>query len=100
MNANCRAAGLDGDGAVPLNSGCNFYNGMQVYFAAGTVVTAANAYLLVISDTATVDSIQAQVKTAQTLVQNRVSLAMPVLSAVVQNEGISVRKKSPEPLLT
>ena len=38
------------------------------------VVTAANAYLLVISDTATVDSIQAQVKTAQTLVQNDTDL--------------------------
>jgi outer membrane protein TolC len=38
------------------------------------VVTTATAYLLVISDTATVDSIQAQVKTAQTLVQNDVDL--------------------------
>ena len=38
------------------------------------VVTTANAYLLVISDAATVDSIQAQVKTAQTLVQNDTDL--------------------------
>jgi len=34
------------------------------------VYTAGNAYLLVISDLATVDSVRAQVKTAQTLVQN------------------------------
>jgi outer membrane protein TolC len=36
--------------------------------------TAANAYLLVISDGATVDSVRAQVKTAQTLLQNDVDL--------------------------
>ena len=33
------------------------------------VLTTVNAYLLVISDAATVDSIRAQVKTAQTLFQ-------------------------------
>ena len=38
------------------------------------MVTTASAYLLVISDTATVDSIQAQVKTAETLVRNDVDL--------------------------
>lgn len=38
------------------------------------VLTAANAYLLVISDAADVDSIRAQVKTAQTLYQNDVDL--------------------------
>ncbi len=36
------------------------------------VLTAGNAYLLVISDVATVDSIRAQVKTAQTLYQDSV----------------------------
>jgi len=36
------------------------------------VFTAGNAYLLVISDVATVDSIRAQVQTAQTLYQNSV----------------------------
>jgi multidrug efflux pump subunit AcrB len=36
---------------------------------------------------------------ALVLVQNRVSLAMPVIPALVQQEGISVRKKSPEPLV-
>jgi outer membrane protein TolC len=38
------------------------------------VLTTGNAYLLVISDGATVDSIRAQVKTAQTLYQNDVDL--------------------------
>jgi multidrug efflux pump subunit AcrB len=32
---------------------------------------------------------------AQTLVHNRVSLAMPILPAIVTHEGITVRKKSP-----
>jgi multidrug efflux pump subunit AcrB len=32
---------------------------------------------------------------AQVLVQNRVSLALPVIPALVQNEGISVKKMSP-----
>lgn len=38
------------------------------------VLTTGNAYLLVISDLATVDSIRAQVKTAQTLYENDVDL--------------------------
>jgi len=38
------------------------------------VFTTGNAYLLVISDKATVDSVRAQVTTAQTLVQNDVDL--------------------------
>jgi len=38
------------------------------------VFTAGNAYLLAISDAATVDSVRAQVTTAQTLVQNNVDL--------------------------
>jgi outer membrane protein TolC len=38
------------------------------------VFTTGNAYLLVISDVATVDSVRAQVTTAQTLVQNDVDL--------------------------
>jgi multidrug efflux pump subunit AcrB len=36
---------------------------------------------------------------AQALVQNRVALAHPVMPAVVRNTGISVRKKSPQPLV-
>src|SRR5690348_673094 len=38
------------------------------------VLTAGNAYLIVISDNATVDSIRAQVKTAQTLYDNDIDL--------------------------
>jgi multidrug efflux pump subunit AcrB len=37
--------------------------------------------------------------TAQLLVQNRIALAMPVFPTLVQREGISVRKISPEPLM-
>ncbi len=36
---------------------------------------------------------------AQVLVQNRVALALPVIPAVVQNEGINVRKMSPNTLM-
>jgi multidrug efflux pump subunit AcrB len=35
----------------------------------------------------------------QALVQNRVALALPVLPAVIQNAGIAVRKRSPQPLV-
>ena len=38
------------------------------------ILTAGNAYLIVISDNATVDSIRAQVKTAQTLYDNDIDL--------------------------
>src|SRR5437588_6365611 len=36
---------------------------------------------------------------AQVLVQNRVSLALPVIPLLVQNEGISVKKQSPNTLM-
>ncbi len=36
---------------------------------------------------------------AQVLVQNRVSLALPVIPALVQNEGISVKKMSPNTMM-
>jgi len=36
---------------------------------------------------------------AQVLVQNRVSLALPVIPALVQSEGITVKKQSPNTLL-
>src|SRR5580658_10926263 len=36
---------------------------------------------------------------AQVLVQNRVSLALPVIPGVVQNEGITVNKMSPSTLM-
>jgi multidrug efflux pump subunit AcrB len=37
--------------------------------------------------------------TAQVLVQNRITLAIPVLPQLVQQEGVQIRKKSSEPLL-
>ena len=36
---------------------------------------------------------------AQVLVQNRVSLALPVIPGLVQNEGIIVKKMSPNTLM-
>ena len=36
---------------------------------------------------------------AQVLVQNRVSLALPVIPALVQNEGINVKKISPNTMM-
>src|SRR5262245_64557834 len=36
---------------------------------------------------------------AQVLVQNRVSLALPVIPPLVQNEGITVKKMSPNTLM-
>src|SRR5208282_3308531 len=36
---------------------------------------------------------------AQVLVQNRVSLALPVIPALVQNQGITVKKMSPNTLM-
>jgi multidrug efflux pump subunit AcrB len=36
---------------------------------------------------------------AQVLVQNRVSLALPVIPALVQNEGITIRKQAPNTLM-
>src|SRR5271154_5917128 len=36
---------------------------------------------------------------AQVLVQNRVSLALPVIPALVQNEGLTVKKSSPNTLM-
>ena len=36
---------------------------------------------------------------AQVLVQNRVSLALPVIPALVQNEGINVKKMSPSTMM-
>ena len=36
---------------------------------------------------------------AQVLVQNRVALALPVVPALVQNEGVTVKKQSPATLM-
>ena len=53
--------------------------------------TNDGAYTLTVTFKLGIDSDMAQV-----LVQNRVSLALPVIPALVQNEGINVKKMSPE----
>ena len=56
--------------------------------------TNDGAYNLVVTFKLGTDSDMAQV-----LVQNRVSLALPVIPALVQNEGINVKKMSPNTLM-
>jgi multidrug efflux pump subunit AcrB len=56
--------------------------------------TNDGAYNLVVTFKTGMDSDMAQV-----LVQNRVSLALPVIPALVQNEGITVKKQSPNTLM-
>ncbi|HVS33956.1 MAG TPA: efflux RND transporter permease subunit, partial [Gemmataceae bacterium] len=56
--------------------------------------TNDGAYNLTVTFKQGVDSDMAQV-----LVQNRVSLALPVIPALVQNEGINVKKMSPSTLM-
>src|SRR5215475_6899874 len=56
--------------------------------------TNDGAYNLVVTFKLGTDSDMAQV-----LVQNRVSLALPVIPPLVQNEGISVKKMSPNTLM-
>jgi multidrug efflux pump len=56
--------------------------------------TNDGAYNLVVTFKLGMDSDMAQV-----LVQNRVSLALPVVPALVQNEGITIKKQSPNTLM-
>src|SRR5580700_9419469 len=56
--------------------------------------TNDGAYNLVVTFKLGTDSDMAQV-----LVQNRVSLALPVIPALVQNEGITVKKISPNTMM-
>lgn len=56
--------------------------------------TNDGAYNLVVTFKLGMDSDMAQV-----LVQNRVSLALPVIPALVQNEGLNVKKMSPSTLM-
>jgi multidrug efflux pump subunit AcrB len=56
--------------------------------------TNDGTYLLTVTFKLGTDSDMAQV-----LVQNRVSLALPVIPALVQNEGITVKKMSPNTLM-
>ncbi len=56
--------------------------------------TNDGAYNLIVTFKLGMDSDMAQV-----LVQNRVSLALPVIPALVQNEGINVKKMSPSTMM-
>src|SRR5437763_2354786 len=56
--------------------------------------TNDGAYTLTVTFKLGVDSDMAQM-----LVQNRVSLAQPVIPPLVQNEGVSVKKMSPSTMM-
>src|SRR5437016_7598579 len=77
--------------AAPIEEQVSGVEGM-VYMASEC--TNDGAYNLTVTFKLGMDSDMAQV-----LVQNRVSLALPVIPALVQNEGITVKKQSPNTLL-
>jgi multidrug efflux pump len=77
--------------AAPIEEQISGVEGM-LYMSSTS--TNDGAYSLTVTFRAGVDSDMAQV-----LVQNRVSLALPVIPLLVQNEGISVKKMSPSTLL-
>jgi multidrug efflux pump len=69
-------------------------SGVEGMLYMSSTCTNDGTYSLTITFKAGMDSDMAQV-----LVQNRVSLALPVIPLLVQNEGISVKKMSPSTLL-
>jgi multidrug efflux pump subunit AcrB len=77
--------------AAPIEEQVSGVEGM-IYMSS--TCTNDGAYSLTVTFKAGVDSDMAQV-----LVQNRVSLALPVIPPLVQNEGITVKKMSPSTLL-
>ncbi len=77
--------------AAPIEEQVSGVEGMM-YMASQC--TNDGAYKLTVTFKIGMDSDMAQV-----LVQNRVSLALPVIPALVQNEGISVKKMSPNTLM-
>src|SRR5579862_1027090 len=77
--------------AAPIEAQVSGVEGM-VYMSSQC--TNDGAYNLTVTFKAGVNSDMAQV-----LVQNRVSLAQPVIPQLVQNEGISVKKTSPNTLM-
>src|SRR5947209_10241297 len=77
--------------AAPIEEQVSGVEGM-LYMASTS--TNDGSYSLTVTFRAGVDSDMAQV-----LVQNRVSLALPVIPALVQTEGINVRKMSPSTLM-
>jgi multidrug efflux pump subunit AcrB len=77
--------------AAPIEEQVSGVEGM-LYMSSTS--TNDGAYSLTVTFKAGMDSDMAQV-----LVQNRVSLALPVIPPLVQNEGITVKKMSPSTLL-
>ena len=77
--------------AAPIEEQVNGVEGMM-YMSSQS--TNDGAYRLSVTFKLGMDSDMAQV-----LVQNRVSLALPVIPALVQNEGISVKKVSPNTMM-
>ena len=77
--------------AAPIEEQVSGVEGMM-YMSSRS--TNDGAYNLVITFKLGMDSDMAQV-----LVQNRVSLALPVIPALVQNEGITIKKQSPNTLM-
>jgi multidrug efflux pump subunit AcrB len=77
--------------AAPIEEQVNGVEGM-LYMTSTS--TNDGAYNLTVTFKLGMDSDMAQV-----LVQNRVSLALPVIPILVQNEGISVKKMSPNTLM-
>jgi multidrug efflux pump subunit AcrB len=77
--------------AAPIEEQVSGVEGM-VYMSSRS--TNDGAYNLTVTFKLGMDSDMAQV-----LVQNRVALALPVIPALVQNEGINVRKMSPNTLM-
>lgn len=77
--------------AAPIEEQVSGVEGMM-YMSSRS--TNDGAYNLVVTFKLGTDADMAQV-----LVQNRVALALPVIPALVQNEGISVKKMSPSRLM-
>ena len=77
--------------AAPIEEQVNGVEGMM-YMSSQS--TNDGAYRLSVTFKLGMDSDMAQV-----LVQNRVSLALPVIPALVQNEGINVKKVSPSTMM-
>jgi multidrug efflux pump len=77
--------------AAPIEEQISGVEGME-YMSSRC--TNDGSYNLIVTFKHGVDSDMAQV-----LVQNRVSLALPVIPTLVQNEGISVKKMSPNTMM-
>src|SRR5438874_6858396 len=77
--------------AAPIEEQVSGVEGMMYM---SSLSTNDGAYNLTVTFKLGMDSDMAQV-----LVQNRVSLAMPVIPPLVQNEGITVKKMSPNTLM-